>query len=51
MPLFHCPACDRIHDEPYEAAFGLFARCIDCGIEALRLAHPVLDVPGIRRAA
>ncbi len=34
MMLYHCPACDRVHDEPYEAAFGLLARCQDCGLEA-----------------
>jgi hypothetical protein len=34
MTLYHCPDCDRIHDEPYEAAFGLFARCVDCGLDA-----------------
>ena len=33
MTLYHCPDCDRIHDEPYEAAFGLFARCVDCGLD------------------
>ena len=34
MTLFHCPDCDRIHDDPFEAAFGLFARCVDCGLDA-----------------
>jgi len=34
MMLYHCPDCDRIHDDPYEAAFGLLARCHDCGLES-----------------
>jgi len=34
MTLYHCPDCDRIHDEPYDAAFSLLARCIDCGLDA-----------------
>jgi hypothetical protein len=56
MPLFHCPDCDRIHDEPFEAAFTLLARCIDCGIEDLRLAAHAPPEPAalpvvIRRAA
>jgi hypothetical protein len=34
MTLYHCPDCDRIHDEPYQAAFSLFARCVDCGLDA-----------------
>ena len=33
MP-YHCPDCDRIHDDPYEAAFTLLARCLDCGMAA-----------------
>jgi len=52
MPLYHCPDCDRVHDEPFEAAFSLLAPCIDCGLEALRLAHrPALQAPEVRRAA
>ena len=35
VTLFHCPDCDRIHDEPFEAATGLLARCVDCSLEAL----------------
>jgi hypothetical protein len=31
MTLYHCPECDRIHDEPFEAAAGMFAICFDCG--------------------
>jgi hypothetical protein len=34
MTLYHCPDCDRVHDDPFEAAFTLFARCIDCGTGA-----------------
>jgi hypothetical protein len=30
MTLYHCPDCDRIHDEPFEAPSGVLARCIDC---------------------
>jgi len=39
MTLYHCPDCDRIHDEPFEAAFGLFARCVDCGMDADHRDH------------
>jgi len=35
MTLYHCPDCDRIHDEPFEAAFTLLARCVDCSLEAM----------------
>ena len=35
VTLFHCPDCDRIHDEPFEAATGLLARCVDCSLEQL----------------
>ena len=35
MTLYHCPDCDRIHDEPFEAAFTLLARCVDCAVDAL----------------
>jgi hypothetical protein len=44
MTLYHCPDCDRIHDEPFEAAFTLLARCIDCALAGEReatLAEPV----------
>jgi len=34
MTLYHCPDCDRIHDEPYDAAISLFARCTECGLDA-----------------
>jgi len=34
MTLYHCPDCDRVHDDPYDAAFSLLARCHDCGLEA-----------------
>jgi hypothetical protein len=34
MRLYHCPDCDRIHDDPYEAAFSLLAPCVDCGADA-----------------
>jgi len=44
MPLYHCPDCDRIHDEPYDAAYSLFARCFDCGLEAEYRDHtPALE--------
>jgi hypothetical protein len=36
MTLYHCPDCDRIHDEPFEAAFTLLARCIHCALAAER---------------
>jgi hypothetical protein len=32
MTLYHCPDCERVHDEPYEAVLGLFARCVDCAL-------------------
>jgi len=35
MTLYHCPDCDRIHDEPFEAAFTILARCVDCSLERL----------------
>jgi hypothetical protein len=35
MTLYHCPDCDRIHDEPFEAAFMLLVRCVDCAVEDL----------------
>ncbi len=41
MTLYHCPDCDRIHDEPFEAAYSLMARCVDCSLE-----HLVRAVPG-----
>ena len=40
MTLFHCPDCDRIHDEPFEAAAGLLARCVDCSLEHLTRETP-----------
>ncbi len=36
MTLYHCPDCDRIHDDPFEAAFGLFAQCVDCALDEVR---------------
>jgi hypothetical protein len=44
MTLYHCPDCDRIHDEPFEATFTLLARCIDCALASERaaaLAEPI----------
>jgi hypothetical protein len=40
MTLYHCPDCDRIHDEPFEAAFTLMARCVDCSLEHLTRETP-----------
>ena len=28
--LYHCPQCDRLHDEPFVPALGIFALCFDC---------------------
>jgi hypothetical protein len=38
MTLYHCPDCDRIHDEPFDPAISLLARCIDCALAELQAA-------------
>jgi hypothetical protein len=44
MRLYHCPDCDRIHDDPFEAAFSLLAPCVDCGVDAERRAERLIPV-------
>jgi hypothetical protein len=50
MTLYHCPDCDRIHDEPFEATFTLLARCIDCALASEREAT-LLETTSIPYAA
>jgi hypothetical protein len=50
MPtLYHCPDCNRTHDEPAEAAYVLSVRCLDCAFE-LEFAAVVTE-PELQPAA
>ncbi len=51
LTLYHCPDCDRVHNDPFEAAFSLLARCVDCALATERHAAAVARPFEIPRAA
>jgi hypothetical protein len=49
---FRCPDCRADHDQPAEAALGLFVRCLDCQLEIdLALELEAIPIPIPRVAA
>jgi hypothetical protein len=38
--LYHCPDCDRLHDEPADAAYALLVVCLNCALERDLAAVP-----------
>jgi acetone carboxylase gamma subunit len=48
---FECPECHSWHDEPAEATYVLFVRCLDCELEALYRADRESPYESIPRAA
>ncbi|MFY9778921.1 MAG: hypothetical protein WAJ85_00240 [Candidatus Baltobacteraceae bacterium] len=30
---YHCPECDRLHDDPADAVYALLVVCTDCALE------------------
>lgn len=31
--FYHCPECDRIHDDPADALYALLVVCTSCALE------------------
>jgi hydrogenase maturation factor HypF (carbamoyltransferase family) len=31
--LYHCPDCNRIHDDPADALYALLVVCTNCALE------------------
>ena len=38
--LYHCPDCNRLHDEPADAAYALLVLCLSCALERELAAVP-----------
>jgi rRNA maturation protein Nop10 len=38
--LYHCPDCNRLHDEPADATYALSVVCLSCALEREVAAPP-----------
>ena len=38
--LYHCPDCNRLHEEPADASYALLVVCVSCALERELTAAP-----------
>jgi hypothetical protein len=50
-PLYHCPDCNAIHDEPADALYALLVVCTTCALERDLAAFAQRSDPEFVRAA